>query len=187
MKRLLIAAAAVLCTASMSQASTLDFNGVTPCTSTDAFVTLTTIGTTACSATVAPTTLSGAIALTRSGIVLGLSAIRVDFAALVGSVSIDMGDFNADPDNIFLEVFDAADVSLGYIDFLRPGPSHDMNTLSLTVAGISYAVFGTNAGDLGYIAADNLTWDTAQVPLPAGGLLLLGALGLLGFGRRRRA
>ena len=62
---------------------------------------------------------------------------------LVGSVSIDMGDYNADPDSIFLEVFDAADVSLGYIDFLRPGPSHDMNTLSLTVAGISYAVFGT--------------------------------------------
>ena len=56
------------------------------------------------------------------------------------------------------------------------------------VGSLAYVVFG--GGNQLYpnsVYADNFTYSTAAVPLPAGGLLLLGALGLLGFGRRRRA
>ena len=176
-------ATALLLGVGAAGASTLDFNGGTPCTSTDAFVTLSTVGTATCQATIAPTTNSGAIGIFNSGTP---GAMRADFGGLVSFVSIDLGDYNADPDNIFLEVFGIDDVSLGLVDFLRPGASFAMDTLSIAVANISYAVFGTNAADLGFIAADNLSYRTATVPLPAAGLLLLGGLGAFGVAARRR-
>jgi hypothetical protein len=113
--------------------------------------------------------------------------VRADFSALVDSVSVTLGDYGQDADNIFLEIFDALDTSLGYVDLLRDTSSIAMNTLSLTGSGISYAMFGTNGYDLGFIAADNFTYEVAAVPLPAGGVLLLTALGGLALARRRKA
>ena len=180
------ASAALFLSAGIASAATLDFNGATPCVSTDAFVTLSTQGAATCSTTTAPTTLSQAIALQTNGLP---SAMRADFAGPVGFVSIDLGDYNADVDQIFLQVFNAANVSLGYVDFLRAGSSFAMDTLSIAVSGIAYAIFGTNSNDLGYIAADNLTWrqDSTVVPIPAAGVLLLTGLGALGgLAARRR-
>ena len=48
----------------------------------------------------------------------------------------------------------------------------------------SYALFGTDAYDLGYIAARKFSFGTAAVP--AGGLLLLAGLGELAALRKRR-
>lgn len=183
-----VAATALFMSFGAASAATLDFEGAAPCDSTDAFVTLSTVGTTTCGPITAPTTGSGAIGLYRTGTVTGLSAMRADFGGLVNFVSIDLGDYGADADNIFLEVFSASNVSLGYVDLLRPSSSSAMDTLSLAVAGIAYAIFGTNDHDLGFIAADNLTWEqSAVVPIPAAGVLLVTGLGVLGgLGARRR-
>lgn len=189
LKSLVFAAtSALFLSVGAASAATLDFNGATPCVSTDAFVTLSIAGTNTCGATVAPTTGSGAISLQRSTVEAGLSAMRANFGGLVGFVSIDLGDYNADPDNIFLEVFSSSNASLGFVDLMRDASSYDMDTLSITTPGIAYAIFGTNAADLGFIAADNLTWRQQQVPIPATGVLLLTGLAALGlFGRRRVA
>ena len=45
--------------------------------------------------------------------------------------------------------------------------------------------FGIFAGTVGSEAT--ITFGVAKVPLPAGGLLLLGALGAIGMKRRRKA
>ena len=62
------ATAALLLSAGIASAATLDFNGATPCVSTDAFVTLSTQGAATCSTTTAPTTLSQAICLNAVGV-----------------------------------------------------------------------------------------------------------------------
>lgn len=116
------------------------------------------------------------------------SQARVDFAVAVASVSVDLGDLAQDQDNVFLAIYDANDLMLDYIEFLSDADSIDMMTLALSsTSTIAYALFGTNGYDMGAISVDNLSYDVAAVPVPAGGLLLASALGLLGLKRRRRA
>ncbi|MGJ8610208.1 MAG: VPLPA-CTERM sorting domain-containing protein [Octadecabacter sp.] len=181
MKNILLAGALTVA-AGAASAVTLDFDTVGDC-SGGAGVTLTTLGDTSCSLGIMTSTGSTGLALIHDS----NATVRADFSSLVSFVSIDMGDYNADPDNIFLEVFDSLSNSLGYVDFLRAASSYDMDTLALSVENISYAIFGTNGSDLGYIGADNLSYSVSAVPLPAGGLLLLSGMGGLAFVRRRKA
>ena len=108
-----------------------------------------------------------------------------DFGVLATSVSVDLGDHNADADRIFLSIFDSAN---NLINTLTQDLAADfVGMVNLTLAGsnISYATFGTT-GDLGLggIYADNFS--ISPVPVPAAAWLFGSALlGFFGFSRRK--
>jgi len=115
---------------------------------------------------------------------------RADFDEIAASVSLDLGDRNADADDIYLEAYDSPDnlVAFGtaYLDPAFIG----LETLSVSGSNISHVVFGGYGfSDDMSVHAGNLIFETAAsvVPLPAGGALLIGALGALGLARRKRS
>lgn len=110
--------------------------------------------------------------------------LRADISGGASSVSVDLGDFDADSDTLFLEVFDSSDTSLGRTEFFIDASFTGMETLSLSTPGISYAIFG-GIGDGGSsVFADNFT--ITAIPEPETYAMLLAGLGLLGFTARRR-
>ena len=117
-----------------------------------------------------------------------VNCFRISHNQAANRGSVALGDWNADPDQIFLVIYDATDTLLGYTSFLRASDSHEMNTLSLSGSNIACAVFGTNIDDPGFIVADNFTFGSgvALVPLSTGGLLLLSGLGAGVLMRRKR-
>lgn len=104
--------------------------------------------------------------------------LRADISGGARRVSVDLGDFNADPELIFLEVFNDADVSLGFVSRSVPASFEGMNTLALKAPGIAYAVFGARQPAINgsSVVADNFVW----LPVPEVGHLPLFALGLAG-------
>lgn len=113
-----------------------------------------------------------------------VSQIRADFAVEQNRVSVALGDWRDDADQVFLAIYDSLDNLLGYSEFLRPETSAEMNVLALSSPNIAYAIFGSNDYDLGYIVVDDFAY---AVPLPASALLLLSGLGGLAALRRKRA
>lgn len=103
-------------------------------------------------------------------------------------VSIDLGDFNADPDLIFLEAFDARGNLLGSVTELLPPEFEGMRTLTFSHPDIASVRFGGRLPSVNgsSIYADNFGYEPA-VPEPATVTLLgVGALGLLAWRRRHR-
>ena len=115
-------------------------------------------------------------------------SFRGDFTGTVTSFSVDMGDFGvSDPDDLFVMAYSATDVLLDSVFFAYPEAGNYLETLSVAAAGIAYVIFGSTGPDFtNSIFADNLTFEPAAIPLPAGGLLLISALLGLGVARRRR-
>src|SRR5436309_837767 len=58
-------------------------------------------------------------------------------------VSVDLGDYDSDPDNIFLEAYDASNNLLGSTSLLLDASDSAMHTLSLSFANIAWARFGS--------------------------------------------
>ncbi len=110
---------------------------------------------------------------------------RADIAGGAAMVSVDLGDFNADSDLLFLDVYNSLNISLGHTDLFIDSSFSGMKTLSLSTPGIAYAIFGaTDAINGSSVFADNFVF--APVPEPETyGMMLMG-LCMIGFIARRR-
>lgn len=111
--------------------------------------------------------------------------LRADISSGTTFVSVDLGDYDADSDRLFLEVFDTGNNSLGYTDLVISSDFVGMQTLSLSALNIAYAVFGArDAVNGSSVYADNFTFES----VPAPGAILLGSIGigLVSWLRRRR-
>lgn len=111
--------------------------------------------------------------------------LRADISGGAVSVSVDLGDFDADSDLLFLDVYDSSNTLLGHTELFIEASFTGMETLSLSTPGISYAIFGATGGANGSsVYADNFT--ITPIPEPETYAMLLAGLGLLGFTARRR-
>lgn len=153
---------------------------------TDQGVTFNNLGTS--TSTFTTTTPNGSRAILLRDIFGGVnSAMRATIAGGASSVSIDLGDFNADADRIFLSAFDSLNNLLGTTTFDLPASFIGMHTLSLDVANIAYATFGLTGGiGRGAIYADNFVYSNQAVPEPTAIALLLLALCAMALVSRRQ-
>ncbi len=111
--------------------------------------------------------------------------LRADIGPGATFVSVDLGDYDADSDRLFLEIFDVGNNLLGYADLVISANFTGMQTLSLSAPNIAYAVFGArDAVNGNSVYADNFAFE----PIPAPGAILLGSIGvgLVSWLRRRR-
>ena len=173
-------AGATLAFATSAHAAVLDFDTVGDCSGGEG-ATFTLLGGASCEIDGTPNGTTG-LNLSNSQT---FSQIRADFSSLVNSVSVDLGDFGADNDTVFIQAFDAFDNLLDSSSLSGLGSS--LGNVAVAAADISYVIFGSDTGDIGFIAADNFAFESAQVvPLPAGGALLLTGLAAFGVMRRRK-
>lgn len=114
-----------------------------------------------------------------------INFLRADISGGAVSVSVDLGDFDADSDLLFLDVYDSSNTLLGHTELFIEASFTGMETLSLSTPGIAYAIFGATGGANGSsVYADNFT--ITPIPEPETYAMLLAGLGLLGFTARRR-
>jgi hypothetical protein len=116
--------------------------------------------------------------------------IRADIAGETSFVSVDLGDFDADDDTLYLEIFNSLDVSLGVTTIFIPASFTGMLTLSLGAPNIAYAIMGGIAPAVNgnSVFIDNFTYtEQTAIPEPTSMLLLgSGLAGLAAAVRRRR-
>lgn len=115
--------------------------------------------------------------------------LRADFlSALTGTVSVDLGDFNADPDLLFLELFDSGSTSLGFTSLTTLASDTTMHTFTLSGSNIAFAVFGSRAPSVSgsSVFADNFTFINGAVPEPTTWAMMLIGFGAIGVSMRHR-
>lgn len=111
------------------------------------------------------------------------NAFTATFETAMTDVSVDLGDFNQDADDLYLYAYDAANVLVDSFLISIDAAFIGLETLTVSATSISYVVFGgVGLNGENNVYADNLTFsgNVAAVPVPAAGLLLIGGLGLLG-------
>lgn len=116
--------------------------------------------------------------------------LRADIAGGATMVSVDLGDFNADSDLLFLDIYDASDVLLGHAEQLISSSFTGMITLSLSSPTIAYAIFGgaPPAINGSSVYADNFTFEAGRGPggIPEPGTWALMLMGFFGLGSALR-
>ena len=121
-----------------------------------------------------------------------LSEIRAVIAGGATSVSVDLGDYNGDPDTLFLQAFDSSGASIGFASELISANFTGMRTLGLTASGIASVVFGARAPALAgsSVYADNFTFEASAAAVPEPSSIAMCGVALAGLGawaRRRKA
>ena len=118
------------------------------------------------------------------------SYLRADIAGGATSVAVDLGDFNADADTLFLEIYSLTNTLLGRTDLLILNSFSGMLTLSLGNPNIAYAIFGATDPALNgsSVYADNFTWQSVNSVAEPGSMALvaLGALAAFRVSRRHK-
>lgn len=119
------------------------------------------------------------------------SLFRADFLVPVSMVSVDLGDFGGDEDNLLIEAYDFGNTFIASSSATLASGVSDMIALSVSGANIGYVLFGSSlsAQFPNSVYADNLTFsaDMAVIPLPATAILMMSAFAAFGALRRRRA
>lgn len=118
------------------------------------------------------------------------AVFRADFASVASAVSVDLGDFNSDADEIFIEAYNSTNMLLGTSVLLLSASDSVMHTLSANFANTSYVLFGARDPSLNgsSIFADNLTFDLGgAIPEPATWAMMIAGFGLAGGALRRRS
>jgi hypothetical protein len=178
----LLAGAALLAIGSSAGATTLNFGGFVGGTTYSALgVTITANG----QNIVGTTTPNGTNGIIADG--TPRSTFTAVFDVLTNSVSVDLGDFGTDPDDIFLQAFGLGGAPLGEVSQLLSDSDTSMHTLSINASGISYVIFGSRAPSLNgsSVYADNLTFGT-PVPEPGTWALMLAGFAAICWRLRRR-
>lgn len=118
------------------------------------------------------------------------AVFRADFASVASAVSVDLGDFDADADEIFIEAYNSSNALLGTSVLLLSAADSVMHNLSANFASTSYVLFGSRDPSVNgsSIFADNLTFDLGgAVPEPATWAMMITGFGLAGGALRRRS
>lgn len=117
----------------------------------------------------------------QSGPFVSASPFRADFSILgVRGVSVTLGDYNGDPDNLFVRAFNSLGTLLDEVAFALPSTTFGGPTLSVSSASedIAYVLFGSTGTFSNSVFADNFSYtvaDSTSIPTPA---LLPGLIGM---------
>jgi hypothetical protein len=126
-----------------------------------------------------PDTPNGTFSLT--GATAPYPELRADILAGASFVSVELGDYaEIDAETVFLEVFNASGALLDSVSEDVPADRMVMTTLSLSVPGISYAIFGARNSTLdngSSVPADNFTFTPSATSIPVPGAIVLGLIG----------
>ena len=172
-------AAVILATASVASADVINFSLVGPgdfSSYTEQGVTFTATAGTKITSQDFGTTPNGTFGLISKQDGSGnFSPLKAVITGGASSVSIDLGDFDQDPDGLFLQVYNSSNVLIDSSTLTTLASDSTMHTLTLTDPGIAYAIFGSGPPSVSgsSVFADNFTWTPAAVPEPTSVILLL--------------
>jgi len=118
----------------------------------------------------------------------GLDGIRTDLGCTTTEVSVDIGDFNQDADDLFLEAYTSGDVLVDSDAIFIPGPFIGMETLTVSGDDIAYVLSGgVGLGGESNVYNDNVRFTCDKEEIVGGEFLPINSAALLVAGAQTNA